>query len=408
MSAPHVAGLAALLKDLHPDWTPMMIKSALMTTGTDVLDPGISTATRIFRQGAGHVTPNKAADPGLVYNAGFNDWLAMLCGATRGVAPSTCSALTAAGYSLDPSDLNVASIAIGDLLASQTVKRWVTNVGSSSATYNASVSGMSGFTVSVTPSSLSLSPGQRKSFTVAFTRTTAALGSYAGGQLTWSDGTHNVRSPLVVRPLALTVPAEVSGTGGPISYDMTFGYTGPFEATARGLIPATTTDGTVPDDPGDSFSPTGPGVVAIPITIPAGTTYARFSLFDAFVSPPSDIDLYLYKGTSLVAASGGSTSNEQISLLNPTAGSDYVLYVHGYNVPGTANFRLFSWLLGSASAGNMTVSAPASAVTGATGTITLTFSGLAGGTKYLGSVAYTSGGSSAGMPSPTIVRVDTP
>jgi hypothetical protein len=53
----------------------------------------------------------------------------------------------------------------------------------------------------------------------------------------------------------------------------------------------------------------------------------------------------------------------------------------------------------------MAVSAPGAATTGATGTINLTFSGLAPATKYLGSVAYTG---IAGLPNPTIVRVDTP
>ena len=51
----------------------------------------------------------------------------------------------------------------------------------------------------------------------------------------------------------------------------------------------------------------------------------------------------------------------------------------------------------------MTVSAPATAVTGTTGTITITTSGLAAGTKYLGSVAYSG---SPGMPNPTIIRID--
>ena len=68
-----------------------------------------------------------------------------------------------------------------------------------------------------------------------------------------------------------------------------------------------------------------------------------------------------------------------------------------------ANFTLFKWLLGSTAAGNMTVTAPASAVTGGTGTIDLSFTGLTAGTKYLGSVAYSG---VAGLPNPTIVRVD--
>jgi hypothetical protein len=406
MSSPHVAGLSLLLRQLHPDWSPMMIKSALMTTGSDVLDGPNTNPLVIFRQGAGHVRPNGAADPGLVYEHGVNDWFAFLCGTTAGVDPALCTALAGAGYSLDPSNLNGASIAIGTLLGSQTVRRTVTNVGDSTATYDASVTGMAGFTTVVSPSSLTIGAGQSATFTVTFTRTTATLNAYAGGQLTWSDGTRNVRSPIVVRPVALSAPASVSSTGGPISYMVAFGYTGTFTATARGLIPAVTTTGSVIDDPNDSFSPTGPGVTSFPVTIAAGTTYARFSLFDANVSPASDIDIYVFRSTPtgpvLVAASLGLTSEEEANLVNPPAG-EYTVYVHGFNVPGTANFTLFSWLLGTASAGNMTVAAPPSATQGATGTITLTFNGLTAGTKYLGSVAY---GGTAGLPNPTIVRVD--
>jgi hypothetical protein len=405
MSSPHVAGLAALLKHLHPDWSPMAIKSALMTSGTDVLDGPNTNPIVIFRQGAGHVRPNSAADPGLVYDNDFLDWLAFLCGTTTGVDPADCATLESFGYSLDPSDFNGASIAIGDLAGIQTVTRRVTNVDSSAATYTPSVSGMTGVTVDVNPASLSLDPGETGFFEVTFTVTSAALNAYTGGQLTWSDGTHSVRIPLVVRPVALAAPREVSGNGDPISYDVTFGYTGSFSATGRGLVAATTTAGSVADDPGDNFVPGGPGTVSFPVTIPAGTTYARFSLFDANVSPPSDLDLYVLNSSNqIVAGSGSGTSEEEANLVNPAAGN-YTVWVHGFGVTGTANFTLFQWLLGSADAGNMTVSAPATATLGATGTIDLTFTGLAPATKYLGSVAYSG---ASGMPNPTIVRVDTP
>jgi hypothetical protein len=404
MSAPHVSGLAALLKQLHQDWSPMMIKSALMTTGTDVLDGPNTDPTVIFSQGAGHVAPNTAADPGLVYDSDANDWLAFLCGTTTGVNPAVCSDLSASGYSLAPSDMNGPSIAIGALPGTETVTRRVTNVGWRNATYTASVTGMAGATVTVSPPTLMVRAGRTRSFTVTITRTTAALNSYIGGQLVWSDGNHSVRIPIVARPVALAAPGEVSGPASGLSYPVQFGYTGAFAAAARGLVAASTAAGTVVDDPGDSFSPTGPGVTAITVEVPAGMSYARFSLFDSSVTPASDLDLYVFRGTTFVGGSGSGTSNEEVDVLNPPAGS-YTVYVHGFNVtPGvTASFTLFKWLLPPTAAGNMTVSAPTSAVTGGPGTIAVSFSGLVPGTKYLGSVAYSG---VAGLPDPTIVRVD--
>lgn len=415
MSTPHVAGVAALLKQLHPTWSPMMIKSALMTSGTDVLDGPNTNPLVIFRQGAGHIAPNSAADPGLVYNHSFNDWLAFLCGTPDrvGVNPSTCTALQNAGFSLNPSDLNVASLAIGDLAGTETLTRKVTNVSNSAATYTASVSGMSGVTAAVTPNPLTLAPGETKSFTVAFTRTTAALNGYStasSGQLTWTQtagGSHAVRIPIVTRPVALAAPTEVSGMGGTINYSVKFGYTGAFTATARGLVAATPSPGSVPDDPTDNFVPGGPGTVSFNVGVPAGTTHARFSLFNEFVGGSgNDLDLYVFNSANqLVGASGGGTSAEEVNLLNPAAGT-YTVWVHGFAVnPSPTNFTLFTWALGSTAAGNMTVTAPPSATTGATGNIQLQFSGLAPATKYLGSVAYSG---IAGLPNPTIVRVDTP
>ena len=404
MSAPHVAGLAALLRDQHPDWSPMMIKSALMTTAGDVLDGPNTNPVVIFRQGAGHVRPSRAADPGLVFDADAADWLAFLCGTTAGVPPATCQALKGAGYSTDPSDVNVPSIAIGSLVKAQTVTRRVTNVGGNPAVYTSSIAGLTGMGVTVTPSTLSIAPGETKSFNVTFTQAAAPFGTYSGGHVTWTDGSRAVRVPVTVRPVPLVAPASVFGTGEPISYGVTFGYNGPFSATPRGLVPATLSTGSVADDPGNSFAIGGPGVTSFSVTIPAGTTLARFSTFDSHVSPASDVDVYVYRGATLVGASGGPTSEEQVTLRDPVAAT-YTVYVHGYDVPGTANFTLFSWLVGSAAAGNMSVSAPATAVSGKDATITLSFSGLAGGTKYLGSVAYSG---STGMPAPTIVRVDTP
>ena len=400
MSSPHVAGLGALLRNLHPDWSPMMIKSALMTTGVDVLDGPATSPGVIFSQGAGHVVPNSAADPGLVFDSGFNEWLAFLCG-TGQLTASYCPSIK-----IDPSDLNVPSIAIGDMAGVQTVKRTLTNVGGKE-TYTFSYSGLVGIDVTPSAAGFTVNAGVAQPFSVTFTRNTATLGAYVGGYITWTgDKGHVVRIPVVLRPVALAAPAQVSGNGQPINYNVTFGYTGAFTAAARGLIPAAITMGTVADDPTNSAcSLTSPNAQKIDVAVGAGTTYARFALFDVDVNAGSDIDLCVFNSAGTqVGGSGSSTSAEEVNLVNPAADT-YTVVVQGWGVAGSTPFKLHAWVLGTAAAGNMTVTAPAAATTGATAAISLGFTGLAAATRYLGSVAYTG---VAGLPAPTIVRVDTP
>ena len=84
MSTPHVAGIAALLIEAHKKWTPAMIKSAMMTTARrNLVKEDGATPADPFDFGSGHVVPNKAIDPGLVYDAGFLDYLAGICGTDR-------------------------------------------------------------------------------------------------------------------------------------------------------------------------------------------------------------------------------------------------------------------------------------------------------------------------------------
>jgi subtilisin family serine protease len=412
MATPHVAGIAALLKQLHPTWSPMMIKSALMTTGTDVLDGPNNSPTVIFSQGAGHIKPNSAADPGLVYNNSFNDWLAFLCGTSDrpGVGESTCTALQNAGFSLNPSDLNVASLAIGDLAGTETLTRKVTNVTNTAGTYNATVTGMSGVTALVTPSSLTLAPGETGSFTVAFTRTTAALNQYStasSGQLTWTQtagGSHSVRIPIVTRPVAIAAPPEVTGTSSGITYDLKTGYAGTLNFAARGLVAATTFPEVVAQDPDQTFNPADPtGTVHEDIVVPAGLKLLRVGIDEGFITPSgTDLDVYVYRGGTRVGQAADGDSNEMVTFTDPPAGT-YTVYVHGFNTNGpSASLTLFSWQLTSANAGNMNVPGPVSTTIGGTVPVNLSFTGLTAGTWYLGQTIYNDGTNDIGS---TIVNV---
>ena len=70
MATPHVAGAAALLLQLHPSWTPAMVKSALMSTATEDVFSTTARTTRagVLDRGAGRIDLTKAGNPGLIFD----------------------------------------------------------------------------------------------------------------------------------------------------------------------------------------------------------------------------------------------------------------------------------------------------------------------------------------------------
>ncbi|HEX6755350.1 MAG TPA: S8 family serine peptidase [Mycobacteriales bacterium] len=409
MSSPHVAGLAALLIQRHPGWSPMAVKSALMTTAslTDNKGAPISTDTGgtagAFDYGSGHVDVNGAADPGLVYDSTATDWIRFLCGS--GQLTPTGSTCTAYGR-IDPSDLNQPNIAIGALAGRQTVTRTVSDVSGRAGSYTVQVTAPAGVTVSVSPQTIKIPAGGKASYQVTFTRTTAAFNSFVLGSLTWTSGRYAVRSQVAVRPVAAAAPSEVSGTGtsGSAAVSVTPGFTGTLTAAPQGLQAADVRTSTLqPTGPG--FISTAPAVSARTsketVTIPAGTTVARQATFDADFPPGTDVDLYLYRAgtTNLVALSGGSSAQERIQLTNPTAGT-YDLYVVLFGAAtGQTSVQVpaYLWALDGTSAGNLTATPASQAVTtGTPATVTAAWSGLTAGQRYLGRIAYSDGTAAAG------------
>jgi subtilisin family serine protease len=416
MSSPHIAGLAALLIQKHPRWSPMMIKSALLTTASVKDNKGapISTDTNgpanAFDYGSGQVTINSAANPGLVYDSNSTDWVRWLCG--TGQLAADGPDCTATG-SIDPSDLNQPNIAIGALAGKQTVTRTVTNVSKLPGIYIPQIVKPAGVNVTVSPRILLVRPGGKATYRVTFTRTSAAFDEYAFGSLTWNSGLYKVRSQLVVQPVSAAAPGEIDGTGvsGSQAIPVTPGFTGTLTTAVDGLVAADVRTNTL-QPTGAGFDPDNPAASArtakVTVTIPAGTTVAQHSTFDSDYATGTDIDLYLYEaGTSnLVAQSAGGSAEETIRIEDPPAGT-YDLYVTLFGAaPGATSVPVpaYIWNLNGTAAGNLTATPASQAVTAGTpATVTATWSGLTAGQRYLGRISYGDGTATAGG---TFVRVD--
>ena len=413
MSTPHVAGIGALLIDAHPLWSPAAIKSALMTTARQNVkkENGVTRADP-FDFGAGHIVPNLAVDPGLVYDNDFLGQLAATCGTvTPLVDEEDCTTLEEElGYFLGPSNLNLASIGVANVFGEATVHRTVTNVSDAESTYEATVTPPPGFRVEVEPSTLTLGPGESASFEVRIRNRAAPSDVWRFGSLVWSDGTHEVRSPIALNAQLLTATPAIEDTGaeGQAAIDLQFGYNGTYTPGVHGLLePDLIGPIPVADDPDNFFDQTfGPDEVVVgAFGTEAGTTYSQWSLYDEYTDGEHDLDLYLIYCPSddnlpctFEDVSLNLTATETVSAKFPkddgTDEDGYFLVIHGYQTQAgqEANVVLFTWASPGAAAdeGNMTATAPNSVSIGDGAMATVTWEGLptGPGEKQVGAISH--------------------
>ncbi|KZV54568.1 hypothetical protein F511_01366 [Dorcoceras hygrometricum] len=217
MACPHTSGIAALLKAAHPEWSPAAIRSAMMTTASTldntkkpIKDMGneYRTATSLG-MGAGQVDPNRALNPGLVYDATAHDYVNLIC-ALNYTREQTQSIIRSRYKCLNPSlDLNYpAFVALYDPLEKKTTltqkyQRTVTNVGDGAATYRVKVQNPKDSTITVSPQTLIFKKkNEKQTYSLTIRYKTYKEYVINDGSVTWVEdgGKLTVRSPIVVTP----------------------------------------------------------------------------------------------------------------------------------------------------------------------------------------------------------------
>lgn len=140
MSSPHAAGAAALLMAIHPDWTPLEVKSALMMTARQGFDEAGLPADYDV-EGSGTINLEKAALVGLVMDDTFDNMLA---------------AEPAMGG--DPATLNLPSLRSNDCNGTCSWTRTVCSTLDTESTWELDGNTTSGVSIDFTPTDFDLLP----------------------------------------------------------------------------------------------------------------------------------------------------------------------------------------------------------------------------------------------------------
>ena len=164
---------------------------------------GVSEATPLA-YGSGHIRPNLAMDPGLVYDMNEYDYLNLLCAINHN---NTILEKLSKQHSYDCTrnfsalDLNYPSIYVPEFTGNAIINRKLKNVAQPS-TYLPRIEAPHGVSIIVEPNTLVFSEhNQQVPFKLTLIGNLNLLSSdYIFGSLVWCDAKHVVRTPIIVKP----------------------------------------------------------------------------------------------------------------------------------------------------------------------------------------------------------------
>lgn len=342
-ASPHVAGAAALLLALHPDWTPGQIQSALMTTALSepVRSHNWQTPATPLDQGAGRADLTVAAQAGLLLDESAAKFAA--------ANPQ---------FMGDPTTLNLPSLTDSNCAGACQWTRTVSNALNETVTWDVTISSSNGLTVTVTPASFTLLPGASQTFTVTADANVLPNGEWVFAKIVMHNAAAqapDAHFPIAVRPAHVSTIVPDTATIN-IRRDQGSLQLAGFQAetitdltiNTYGVVPAIQTAATLAQDatPNDPYDNLNDGAtIFLTQTLPAATVQV---IAEIITSAAPDVDLYVGLDTNmdglpaaaeLICASARTGWQERCILEQPTEGTLWIV-AQNFRSPGPAAVTL--------------------------------------------------------------------
>ncbi|MBA3564764.1 MAG: S8 family serine peptidase [Gammaproteobacteria bacterium] len=276
MAAPHAAGAATLLKQVHPDWTDAEIHSALVSTANPDLLREDGTPADPNDAGGGRIRVDLAAQAGLVLDETQANFLA--------ADPDTGG---------DPSTLNLALLSSAACLETCDFQRTLKAVAA--GTWDISATNA---VLSVTPAQFTLAAGETQVIDIAVDVTGSPTDEFTFGRVVLTPqgtGLPEQALPIAISPSAGNIPdtieIEATADSGSETISVMTLALAEFDAQVIGLDEATQSLLELAEDSDtDPFNNPGDGTSTLFVSVPANAL--RF-VAETFNSESPDLDLFV-------------------------------------------------------------------------------------------------------------------